>query len=121
MKNRRNYPRIKEDLKVRITLLASPEDESLTGREFECHTKDISIQGMCVFSRVDMYPGTKLEMHIGAGQPAFSFSFTGIVIWCRFNDEKREYEIGIQIMNPEEISFQWKSLVLDLLTKAEID
>ena len=115
--NRRRHPRVREDLKVLTTILYSPEDESLTGRVIECHTKDISFQGLCIISHFRIQPGLKLELQIHAEEPSLSFSFTGIVIWCNHNDELHEFEIGIQFMDFDEIPVQWKRLVIDLLIK----
>ena len=115
--NRRKHPRVREDLNVLITILYSPEDESLTGHEFECHTKDISFQGMCILSPINIQHGLKLELQIQVEDPRLSFSFTGIVIWCSYNDEIHEYEVGIQFMESNEIPVQWKKLVIDLIVK----
>ena len=115
--NRRKLPRIREDLKVRVTIIYSPEDESLTGQQFECHTKDLSFQGMCIFSHIRIWPAIKLEMLVQVDTPPLSFTFTGIVIWCSHNSELNLYETGIQFMVLDEIPIEWKIMVVDQIVK----
>lgn len=118
LENRRKRPRVTEDLKVHINILSSPEDESLTGLEFDCHTKDISFQGMCLISDIRVNPGLTLELRVQAGTPAQDFSFTGMVMWCNFKNEAEVYEAGIQITDLDGIPIGWKKLVIDLIVNS---
>lgn len=117
--NRRQHPRVREDLKVNITDLDSPDKELLTALPIECHTKDISLQGMCIICQVSLQPGLKLELQIQAKTPSASFSFSGIVIWCKYNSTLQGYEMGIQLLEPDDIPVEWKNLVFSLLIKCQ--
>ena len=116
--NRRQHPRVNEDLKVSITSLNSPDAVPLTSLPIECHTKDISFQGMCIISQARIPPGAKLELQIEAKDPLTSFSFSGIVIWCNYNSGLQEHEIGIQLLTVDNFPVEWKRLVIDLLVKS---
>ena len=113
--NRRTLPRVREDLNVHITILSSPEDESLTGQEFDCHTKDISFQGMCIISDSRVYPGSKLDLQVQANTSSHTYSFSGMVMWCNHDQAFQVYDVGVQLMDLDKISIGWKKLVVDLL------
>lgn len=115
--NRRQHPRVREDLKVVITGLEAPGDEPLSSLPIECHTKDISLQGMCIVSDARLQPGSKLQLQAQAGSPSASFSFSGIVIWCNYNSTLPGYETGIQLLELDNIPVEWKNLILGLLAE----
>ena len=113
--NRRKLPRVREDLELQITILSSPEGESLTGQSFNCHTKDISFQGMCIISDSRVYPGSKLDLQVQANTSSHTYSFSGMVMWCNHDQAFQVYDVGVQLMDLDKISIGWKKLVVDLL------
>ena len=114
LENRRKRPRVSLDLNVHVNILSLPGGESLAEKEFYCHTRDISFQGIGVISDVQLHPRSKLELQIQSKTPSQNFTFTGMVMWCNYNREEQEYEAGIQIMDPD-IPIGWKKLVIDLI------
>lgn len=113
--NRRKFPRARKDLSVRITILDSPENTSLSDQDIECHTKDISFQGMCIFSKFEIFPGSKLDLDIHIGSPPSLYSFKGVVIWCKYNNILPGYEVGIQFQDMEINPATWRMSVINLL------
>lgn len=113
--NRRKHPRVREDLNVHLTVRSCTEDESLIGQEFDCHTKDISFQGMCIISEVQLHPGSKLDLQVQAGTSSLVYSFNGIVMWCKQEQKFQVYEVGIQLTDLDDIPVGWKKLVIDLI------
>ena len=116
--NRRQHPRVREDLKVKITSMDPPDNRPPTEQPIECHTKDISFQGMCIISHVRIEPGSKLQLQVQVKDPLASFSFSGIVIWCNYNSTTGVYEIGIQLFDVDNFPVDWKRLVIDLIAKS---
>ena len=97
-------------------MLSSPEDESLTGQKFDCHTKDISFQGMCIITDTRFYPGSKLDLQIQVKASSHSYSFSGIVMWCNHDQAFQAYDVGIQLIDLDNIPIGWKKLVVDLIS-----
>jgi hypothetical protein len=114
--NRRKHPRVRDALIVSVVLLDSRGADTSHGKQIECHTKDVSFQGLCLLSDVEIAPDSKLELIISIEDQHRTFAFEGIVMWCKFNTAFQTYETGIQFQDIDEIPGEWKMLVINLLT-----
>ena len=117
--NRRKHPRTKLDLTINVTIINSPGEESLIGWQQECHTRDISFQGMCLICDLKIPAGAELEVKMHLDDPASAFTFDGIVIWSKPTTEFPVYETGIQFADINAIPDSWKLLVINILTDTQ--
>lgn len=111
---RRWHPRIPEEDKVTVTILASPDSPDLEGRTFFCSTRDISAGGLkfCVHSEVPV--NARLEMRVEMRSPDDLFTHIGRVVWERELEEDGFFAhyIGVQFIETKENrQMAWRTMV----------
>ncbi|MDA0323329.1 MAG: PilZ domain-containing protein [Verrucomicrobia bacterium] len=112
--DRRWHPRVPEEDKVTVTILASPDSLDLEGRTFFCSTRDISAGGLrfCVHSDVPV--DAKLELRVELASPVDVFTHVGRVVWEKELEEDGFFAhyIGVQFVETKENrQLAWRSMV----------
>ena len=115
--NRRKHPRARGDMSASVMVLDAQGDGAHAGQQLECHTKDISFQGICLLSDIKIPPGSRLEVTLRNDMRSSVFVFEGVVIWSDFDAKFLVHETGVQFQDTDNIPADWKMLVINLLTE----
>jgi hypothetical protein len=112
--DRRVHPRVTEEDKVTVTILASPDSLDLEGRTFFCSTRDISAGGLrfCVHSDVPVE--AMLELRVELVSPVDVFTHVGRVVWEKEMEEDGFFAhyIGVQFVETKESrQMAWRTMV----------
>jgi hypothetical protein len=116
--NRRKHPRARGDLSVSVARLDAAGAAARPGQRLDCHTKDLSFQGICLLCETELPPGSRLEIILSDNDRSRAFAFEGVVMWSNFDAEFHVYETGVQFQSKDEIPHGWKLLVINLLTES---
>lgn len=79
-------------------------------RDLECRIRDISAQGVCLFSREPVSVGALLSAVVILDHHVEPFNLTVEVVWCQ--SEGLEYLVGVKILNSDETAYvEWVEAV----------
>jgi len=120
MHERRINPRVREENRVAVTVLAAELAPDLVDHTFFCPTADISRTGLrlCVHHPVPI--GATLALRIAFHKPLRAFKHEGRVAWVRRDGDFDGYPcaLGIELTRLQEGS---ESLWLRMLERKEAD
>ena len=93
----------------------APGLESLVGQKISCQAKDISMNGICLFSETQLPKEADLQIDLKFGSPPKTFSLSGNVIWSEHEKDHDLYRVGVHISKHPDDDVAWNNAVLQLL------
>lgn len=112
-KDNRAYSRFGLDVAVELHSEAGPGLPA--GSTMVCRTRDISLEGMCIYTETPLAHGTHLLLNIELGTPPRQFHLMGEVIWSSPDSETGMYKTGIHLTRLPGDKAAWHAAVLQQL------
>lgn len=82
-------------------------------------TIDVSERGMRIYTDEPMAPNRLFDFCVEVGDQPQRYLLTGETKWCRYNEEKRVYEVGIAFENGIDTDFsEWSASIHKVLESA---
>ncbi len=115
IKTNENRAYSREDIDVSVEVHSAPGSAALEGNTMNCQARDISITGMCIYSRIPLPAGSSLLLNIELGNPIRQFNLLGKVIWSDMDQDSGQFKTGIHLVKlPEDIA-AWQTAVIQKL------
>ena len=112
-KDNRVHSRFALDVAVEMQTEAGPGMPA--GSTMMCRTRDISLEGMCIYTVMMLAQDTRLLLNIELGTPPREFHLMGKVIWSSLEPESGLYKTGIHLTKLPGDSAAWHAAVLHQL------
>ncbi len=115
VKERRQFARVSMDLEMEVFLLSDTNNGNGDISSLQCHGRDISGGGVSFFTDTQFKPESLLRLRISFDAfrsstqtpPIKLLKVMGKVMWCRKNDEKKDYIAGVEFLNIYEDDFKY--------------
>ena len=112
-KDHRAYSRFA--LEVAVEIQTEAGSSMPAGSTMVCRTRDISLEGMCIYTVMMLAQDTRLLLNIELGTPSRQFNLMGKVIWSSLEPESGLYKTGIHLTKLPGDSAAWHAAVLQQL------
>ena len=117
MDEQRLFSRLSTGVVVTVDVVEAPDRGDLAGSRLECRARDVSMTGICIYTRVELPAGTDLEIGIAFGTET-SFTLAGRVIWSAREPAGKAggwYRTGVHLTSLPEDPSAWNNAVLQTL------
>jgi len=112
--NKRAHERFQ--IAVNVQIQSAPGSSFLVGQRLSCHTRDISLSGMCIYAQTEIPTNTRLTLTLDLGEPAKTFNLLGKVIWSALDkDSQDRYQTGINLVILPGDARDWQNAVIQTL------
>jgi hypothetical protein len=118
--NRSDYrltARAKATLELESQVPGVENDADNAGRTLDCNIRDISAQGLCLFTREPLPVGALLPALVSLNQTAGTFRLTVDVVWCQ--PDGPEFLVGVKILESDETAYvEWVEAVASAMVSS---
>lgn len=122
MSDKRRIPRIRRSESVSLALFHPAPGSSSECTLAATETIDVSQAGMRIYTDEPMDPDRIFDLCVEIGGQPQRYLLTGETKWCRYNDAKRMYEVGIGIRDGVDTDFsEWSASILTVLQTEEVE
>lgn len=100
-------PRITHEVKFFVHVQECQEDAELIGLSLQCVAVDLSTRGMQFKTNIKLFPGTKLGITLGIGEPFAMYELHGGIRWVQGDDD--EVYMGVLLEEREHTDYaKWE-------------
>ncbi len=116
MSDKRRVPRIRCSEPVSLAVFHPAPGSTSECARAATETIDVSETGMRIYTKEPMEPDRLFDFCIEVRDQPQRYLLTGETKWCRYNAEKRTYEVGIEIRNGVDTDFaEWSASIHKVL------
>lgn len=111
----RLYSRFSTQFVIAAEVQQAPGREDLHGSSLQCHARDISMTGLCLYTQAELPVETVLRLTLEFGSPTREYVLTGKVMWSALEPAVNLYRTGVHLTRLPDDTTAWNNAVLQTL------